>query len=336
MKMRLAAIAAAMTITGGAVAEDVLLRLHHFLPAQAIAQAQFLEPWAEKVMAESDGRIRIDIYPSMQLGGKPPQLIDQVRDGVVDMVWTVPSYTPGRFPKMEVFELPFMAASAEATSQAVMAYSQANLDDSFAGIKPILFHVHGPGTIHTRDRPITALEDLQGVKLRTPTRSITHALEAFGAVPVGMPAPQVPQAIARGVVDGTVFPYEVTLPLRIHEITDTHTKVFSDRGLYTVVLLLAINQRRYDSLPEDLQAVLDANSGMELAAEVGRVWDEAEAPGIAAAAALGDRFVDLDAAEVERWKQAAQPVIDDWVADRGDNGAALLAEARALVAQYAD
>jgi len=128
----------------------------------------------------------------------------------------------------------------------------------------------------------------------------------------------------------------VTLPLRIHEITDTHTKVFSNRGLYTVVLLLVINQRRYDSLPEDLQAVLDANSGMGLAAEIGRVWDEAEAPGIAAAEALGDRFVDLDAAEVERWKQAAQPVIDDWVADRGDRGAALLAEARALVAQYAD
>ncbi|MDP6012223.1 MAG: TRAP transporter substrate-binding protein [Alphaproteobacteria bacterium] len=336
MKLRLFAAAAVMTIVGNALAEDVVLRLHHFLPAPAVAQAQFLEPWAAKVMADSDERIRIDIYPAMQLGGKPPQLIDQVRDGVVDMVWTVPSYTPGRFPNMEVFELPFMAASAEATSQAVMAYSQANLDDSFAGIKPILFHVHAPGSIHTRGRPITVLEDLQGVKLRTPTRSITQTLEAYGAVPVGMPAPQVPQAIARGVVDGTVFPYEITSPLRIHEITDTHTKIFTDRGLYTVVLLLAINQRRYDSLPDDLKAVLDANSGMPLAAHIGRVWDQAETPGIAAAEALGDRFVELDVAEVERWKAAAQPVIEDWVAQRGAGGRALLAEARALVAQYAD
>ncbi|MDP6954177.1 MAG: TRAP transporter substrate-binding protein [Alphaproteobacteria bacterium] len=336
MKRHLIAAALSSMIAGSALAEDVVLRLHHFLPAQAIAQTQFLEPWAEKVMADSDGRIRIDLYPAMQLGGKPPQLIDQVRDGVVDMVWTVPSYTPGRFPNMEVFELPFMSASAEATSQAVMAYAETNLDDSFAGIKPILFHVHSPGTIHTRERPIATLEDLQGVKLRTPTRSITQALEAFGAVPVGMPAPQVPQAIARGVVDGTVFPYEVTMPLRIHEITDTHTNVFSDRGLYTVVLLLAINQRKYDSLPDDLKAVLDANSGMALAAQVGRVWDEAEEPGRAAAEALGDRFIDLDAAEVERWKQAAQPVVDAWVEGRGEQGAALLAEARALVALYAD
>ena len=335
--LRLAgAVAALLAAANTAGAEEVMLRLHHFLPPQAIAQSEFLQPWADKVAAESGGRIRIDIFPAMQLGGKPPQLFDQVRDGVVDMVWTVPSYTPGRFPNMEVFELPFMTASAEATSQAVMEYSLSHLDDTFAGVKPLLFHVHAPGLIHTRNHPIAALEDLAGVKLRTPTRSITHTLEQLGAVPVGMPAPEVPQAIARGVVDGTVFPYEVTLPLRIHEMTDTHTTIFSDRGLYTVVLLLAMNQRRYDELPADLKAVIDANSGMAIAAEIGRVWDRAEAPGKAAAVTEGHRFIALDAAEVGRWKQATAPVIERWVADMGEAGPGLLAEARALVARYAD
>jgi TRAP-type C4-dicarboxylate transport system substrate-binding protein len=150
-----------------------------------------------------------------------------------------------------------------------------------------------------------------------------------------MPAPQVPQAISRGVVDGTVFPYEVTLPLRIHEITDTHTSVFSDRGLYTVVLLLAMNQARYDGLPDDLKAVIDANSGMAIAAEIGRVWDEAEAPGKAAAEARGNRFIDLDAEEVARWKRATEPVIERWLEQMGAEGPALLADARALVAKYA-
>lgn len=332
----IATMIALLGVAGTAAAQEVTLRLHHFLPPQAIAQTEFLQPWADKVEADSGGRIRIDIFPAMQLGGKPSQLIDQVRDGVVDLVWTVPSYTPGRFPNMEVFELPFITASAEATTQAVMEYSLSHLDDAFAGVKPLLFHVHAPGLIHTRNHPIAALEDLAGVKLRTPTRSITHALEQLGAVPVGMPAPQVPQAIARGVVDGTVFPYEITLPLRIHEMTDTHTTIFSDRGLYTVVLLLAMNQRRYDALPDDLKAVIDANSGMAIAAEIGRVWDDAEAPGKAAAMAEGDRFIVLDAAEVARWKQATAPVIERWVADRGEAGPGLLAEARALVAKYAD
>ena len=146
--------------------------------------------------------------------------------------------------------------------------------------------------------------------------------------------------------DITFLEYKTHSPVIIHfsltevgilsDLPTANTKIFTDRGLYTVVLLLAINQHRYDSLPDDLKAVLDANSGMPLAAQIGRVWDQAEMPGIAAAEALGDRFVELDAAEVERWKAAAQPVIDDWVAQRGAGGRALLAEARALVAQYAD
>jgi TRAP-type C4-dicarboxylate transport system substrate-binding protein len=334
------ALAACLAVALGALghdsrAEEVTLRLHHFLPPQAIAQTKFLEPWAKKVKADSGGRIRIDIFPAMQLGGKPSQLFDQVRDGVVDLVWTVPGYTPGRFPRLEVFELPFVGASAEATSQAVMEYSLKHLDATFAGVKPLVFHTHAPGALHTSGYPIERLEDLVGVKLRTPNRTITRTLEQLGAIPVGMPAMQVPQAIARGVVDGTVFPWEVTLPLRIHEITDSHTNVFTDRGLYTVVIVLAMNQGRYDRLPDDLKAVIDANSGMAIAAEVGRVWDEAELPGQAAAEARGNRFIDLDSGEVERWKRTSEPVIEDWVERMGEEGPALLAEARALVAKYA-
>ncbi len=318
-----------------AFAQDVTLKLHHFLPPQAIAQTEFLEPWAEKIAAQSGGRIKIDIYPAMQLGGKPPQLYDQVRDGVVDLVWTVPSYTPGRFPKIEVFELPFITASAEATSQAVMEYADKHLQGYFPGVRPLLFHVHAPGLLHMNDRPIRRLEDLVGAKLRAPTRAITETLNQLGAVPVGMPAPQVPQAISRGVVDGTVFPYEVTLPLRIHEITDSHTTIWDGRGLYTTVLMLAMNQRAYEDLPEDLRAIIDANAGMAIAGDIGRVWDEAEAPGRAAAEAEGDQFIDLDAAEIDRWKFGSEPVVTRWVESIGDDGQALLDDARALVAKYA-
>ena len=331
----LATLLAVKLIVPTAYAQDITLKLHHFLPPQAIAQTEFLEPWARKIEAESGGRIKIDIYPAMQLGGKPPQLYDQVRDGVVDLVWTVPSYTPGRFPKLEVFELPFMTASAEATSQAVMEYADKHLEGYFPGVKPLLLHVHAPGLLHMNDRPIRRLEDLVGAKLRAPTRAITDTLNQLGAVPVGMPAPQVPQAISRGVVDGTVFPYEVTLPLRIHEITDSHTEIWDGRGLYTTVLMLAMNQNAYERLPEDLRAIIDANAGMAIAEEIGRVWDEAEAPGRAAAEAAGDQFIDLDATEIERWKFSSEPVVTRWVESIGDDGPALLEDARALVAKYA-
>ena len=312
---------------------EVTLRLHHFLPPSSTTQAKFLAPWAERVMAQSNGRIRIEIFPSMQLGGRAPQLYDQVRDGVVDLAWTLPGYTAGRFPLVEVFELPFVAGSAEATSQALMVFYQRHLRDEFKDVKVIALHVHAPGALHMAKRPIRRLEDLKGLKIRAPSRMITEALAALGATPVGMPVPQVPEAIARGVVDGAALPYEVMLPLRVQEITRYHT----NSGLYTAVFLFAMNRARYESLPDDLKAVIDANSGLSVAKWAGKIWDAAEAPGIAAAKARGNEIITLDKAEVARWKVATRPVIDQWIKDttaRGLDGQALYDEAKALVAKF--
>ena len=79
-----------------------------------------LEPWVAQVEKNSGGRVKIDIFPSMTLGGAPPQLINQVRDGVVDLVWTVNGYTAALFPRSEVFELPFIHTNNPgATSRAM-------------------------------------------------------------------------------------------------------------------------------------------------------------------------------------------------------------------------
>ncbi len=135
------------------------------------------------------------------------------------------------------------------------------------------------------------------------------------------------------MVDGAALPYEVTLPLRVHEITRYHTS----SGLYTAVFLFAMNKARYDSLPDDLKAVIDNNSGLALSRHAGRIWDAAEAPGIEAALARGNEIFELSDAEVARWKAATLPVIDDWIADtdaRGFDGRALFEEAKALVAEF--
>ncbi len=95
--------------SSAALAQEVTLRLHQFLPPQATIPAKAIAPWAKKIETESNGRIKIQMYSSMQLGGTPPQLFDQARDGIADITWTVLGYTPGRFNKTEVFELPFMA-----------------------------------------------------------------------------------------------------------------------------------------------------------------------------------------------------------------------------------
>lgn len=342
MKSLMKAFAAGLLVLSAASiahAQEVTLRIHHFLPAPAPVPKNFITPWAEKVEKESGGRIKVEVYPAMQLGGKPPALYDQAKDGVVDIVWTLPGYTPGRFPGTEAFELPFMPAKAEATSQAAWDFYEKYLKDEFADVHPIAVHVHGPGLLHVKGNGVTKLEDMQGLKLRGPTRQTTALLSALGATPIGMPVPAMPEALSKGVLDGTVIPWEVTTPLKVAELVNTHTDFDSDRGLYTAFFIFAMNKAKYDSLPDDLKAVIDANSGRDTSKWVGRVMDEGDAPGIAAAEKAGNKIIKLPPEEVERWKTASAPLVDAWIEEvkaKGYDGKAMVEDAKALIAKYAN
>ena len=318
-----------------ALAQDVTLRLHQFLPPQAPLPAHVIKPWAESVEAASDGRIKIQHFDAMALGGTPPSLMDQARDGVVDISMTLVGYTPGRFPRSEVFELPFMMTSPIATSLAFWDLVESDLQESeFKDVHVLGAWVHGPGLVHSRDG-VTSLEDMKGLKLRGPTRVINDLLAELGATPVGMPLPAIPEALSTGVIDATVIPWEVTPSIRLTELLDNHTEFGGDRALYTAAIVMVMNKRAYDNLPDDLKAVIDAESGAkltELAAQV--MWDY-DAPGRKIAEDAGNTIVTLDEAEVARWQEAAMPVVDRWVAEmdgKGIDGAALIEQAQGLIA----
>ncbi len=322
---------------GKADAQEVVLRMHQFLPEQANVPAHILIPWAEKVGAESAGRIKVEVYSAMALGGKPPQLIDQARDGVVDIVWTLPGYTPGRFPRSEVFELPFTMTSAEATSRAFWELFDSDMKDTdFAGLKILGAWVHGPGVIHAKGTGIAKLEDMQGKKLRGPTRVINALLSEMGAEPIGMPVPAIPESLSKGVIDGTVIPWEVTASLKISELVKTHTEFSGTHALYTATFVLAMNQQKYDSLPDDLKKVIDDNSGLEFSANAGKTMSDYDAPARKIAEEAGNTFEVLDETEVARWRAAAEPVLTNWLKEmdeKGIDGAALYAKAQDLIAK---
>ena len=213
-----------------AAAQTVTLRLHQFLPPQAVIPAKALVPWAQKVEADSGGRIKVQLFHAMQLGGAPPQLFDQARDGVVDLTWTVLGYTPGRFPKTEVFELPFMIGAPEASSRAIQEYVEKYAADEFKDVKLIAVHTHGPGLFHTK-APVTGLETLRGMKIRGGSRIISNMLTKLGATPVGMPVPAVTDALSKGTIDGTTIPWEVTPSLKVTELVKNHTTFAGKEGL---------------------------------------------------------------------------------------------------------
>jgi TRAP-type C4-dicarboxylate transport system substrate-binding protein len=331
---RLAAAGAIVSVmTFAAHAQEVVLKLHQFLPAQAPVPAQVLVPWMAKIEAESGGRIKFEHYPAMQLGGKPPELVDQVIDGVADVVWTLPGYTPGRFPRTEVIELPFLVTDAESASRALYTLGEKHMfATEYADMKILGMWTHGPGLIHSKD-PIATPADLAGVKLRAPTR-VTNIMAAnLGATAVGMPVPAVPESLSKGVIDATILPWEVTGSLKTSELVKNHTE-FTGKALYTASFILAMNKSVYDGLPDDLKAVIDANSGVDFSAMAGRISQEADAGARQMAVDLGNNIVTLTAEQSAEWEAAAAPTYATWLEEMtaaGIDGQALLDEARSLV-----
>lgn len=332
----LAAAAALGAMTAASMAQEVTLRFHQMLPPQATIPAKAIIPWMEKVMADSGGRIKIEKYDAMSLGGTPPQLVDQVTDGVVDFIWTVIGYTPGRFPSTEAFELPFMVTTGEPTSKAFHEYCEKHCVDEFAGMKVIAWHAHGPGLIHSKN-PVNKLEDMNGLKIRGGSRVINQMLEKLGSAPIGMPVPAVTEALSKGVIDATTIPWEVTPALKVSELVSNHTGFSGANGLYTQTFVVAMNQAAYDKLPDDLKKVIDDNSGIEAAALFGRTMDQGDAVGLKIAQDRNNNVITLDEAETQRWKDAASPLIDAWIAEmngKGLDAAMLVEDARALIAKH--
>ncbi|MGH1416064.1 MAG: TRAP transporter substrate-binding protein [Pelagimonas sp.] len=318
-------------------AQDVTLRLHQFLPPPATVPKHILKPWAAAVEERAGGKLKIEHYDAMALGGKPPGLMDQAIDGVADITMTVVGYTPGRFPQTEVFELPFMMTNPVATSKAFQDLVESDLQASeYKGVKVLGAWVHGPGVIHTA-AGVTKLEDMEGLKLRGPTRVINDMLKELGATPVGLPLPAIPEALSKGVVSGTVIPWEVTPAIKLSELVTHHTEFVGDEALYTATIVLVMNQAKYDSLPDDIRAAIDAESGQklsELAAQV--MWDN-DAPGRVIAEKAGNDIIQLTPEEVGRFKEKAQPVIDRWVAEmdgKGIDGRALIERAKGLIKKH--
>jgi len=316
--------------------ETVILKLHYFLPPTAYANTLFLQPWCDRIAAESHNRMKCQSFPSMQMGGTPPQLIEQVRDGVADVVWTLPGYTAGRFPSMEAFELPFMMQNPEATSKALWEYAQTYSAQEFKDVKPLAFHVHGDGVFHMTSKPIKTMADLHGLKLRAPTRMTNKYLAMLGATPVSMPVPQVGDALSKGVIDGAVVPYEVVPSVKIQELVKYHSETDpAEPAFYTSTFILAMNRAKYDSLPADLKKVIDNNSGIVLSGMAGKAFLQADAEG--KKTTLKNTHNVIPASELVAWKKVGDKLSAEWVAEmnaKGANGQQMLDAARSLIAKH--
>ncbi len=333
-----AAVALGAPALSGLAQQAVTLKFHTFMAPLSNVWLSMHKPWMDKVEKESAGRIKFEGYPAMQLGGTPVQLYDQARDGVVDIVWTLPGNTAGRFPRVEVFELPFMMNNAEATSKAYWEYVQTMAADEFKETQVLALHVHGPGMFHSKEKLIKSPGDLKGMKVRGPTRQVTKMLGAVGATPVGMPLPAITDALSKGTIDACVIPWEVVPSIKVNELTKFHSEFPANQpALYTTTFVMAMNKAKYDGLAPDLKKVIDANSGLATSAWLGKTQQSNDPVGRKSATDRNNTIHQISDAETEAFRKLSNQIDDEWVADmnkRNFDGKKLLETARALIAKH--
>ena len=315
-------------------AQEVTFKIAHFLPAVATTQKQVLQPWCDEMGQLSNGRIKCQFYPSMQLGGTPAQLTDQVKNGVADIVWTAPGYSTGRFPKTEALELPgVLPLGGLAGGRAVWDFYGQQLKDEYKDFKVLAMHGDGGMNIHTAGKLLATAADFNGIKLRSPNRTIARTLKALGATPVAMPPAQVTEAISKGVVDGASAVWEVMLPTKLDEVTKYHFETPAERPVMgATILVVLMNKQKYESLPADLKAIIDKTSGLALVERYGKAWDEAS---IAARnkvkATPGHTLTVVSPGNYDAILKQLEVVEKEWLSDakqKNINGEALVAAAR--------
>ena len=249
---------------------------------------------------------------------------------------TLPGTTTGRFPRIEVFELPFIMTNAEATSKAYWEYVQTYAKDEFKDVHLIAVNVHGPGLFHSASKQIKSIGDLRGMKVRGPTRQITKLLASLGATPVGMPLPGIPDALSKGVIDAAVIPWEVVPSVKVNELAKYHSEFDPALpALYTTTFVMTMNKAKYESLPPDLKKVIDDNSGLETSGWLGKVQQGNDARG--RKTVKDSDVLRFSKADYEQFKKVSSKVDESWVKEmdsKGFKGQELLDGARRLIDKY--
>lgn len=300
-----------------AVAQDkVTLRLHHFSSPRAIESLTIIQPLADAIKRDSGGSLDVQVFPGMQLGGKPSDLLDQVLNGVVDIVYTLPGYHAGRFTILEGLELPFIGGGGAAMTAAGWEFIQKYGQSELKGLKLLTFSGIDTGFVQTSKTPVRKLEDMKGLKIRVASRYIGIAVQSLGAVPVQMPLPAVYEAMARGQVNGMMMPWVITIPFKLQDVAQYYTEV----PFYTSMLLTVMSQARYDKLSPAHKAAIDKNIGVNISKTYGKAWDDSAAAARAEAVKKGKVMIKLDATEEARWRTASKAAHDDWVGEMNKKG----------------
>ena len=335
MKKTSIALGALLAVVGplAVQAQEVTLRLSHWVPPTISPASKGINPWAESVMAASDGRIEIQIFPAQQMG-KAPDHYDMGAQGIVDLSYVNPGYTAGRFPIWALTEVPFMADDSVAAAQAIHEwYAEYGAPQEMGDVKFCFVHPHAPGAMHSQEK-ITSPADVKGKNVRPAHATMARFISLLGGGPVQVPAPEVREALSKGTAEAVTFPWGAMYDFKLTDEVQQHL----DMPFYLSTQVLVMNQGSYDRLSDENKAVIDSHCTPEWSGKVAAGWAEDDM-------AARDQLMADDSQtfntptedEVAAWREAAAPLIDEWkkaVADKGGDADAILAAYKAALDKY--
>ena len=316
LKSTLATAAAAGLPWQHAQAQAALeLKLASFVPPSHSIWVNPITPWSKTVADRSGGKMTVRLFPSMQLGGKPPELYRQMEQGIADIVFTLPGYTSGDFPMLSMSELPGTADSALDGTRKLWANAKF-FEKELAAAKVLMLWNSDTAGLMSREKPIRKLEDMKGMRIRTPSAAQSAQLEALGAIPVSMPVTQIYNSLERGVIDATMIPLSAMLDFKLIEVVK-HLTI--DAPLGRSPFLVSMNRKRYEGLPADLKKIIDDTTGLEMSLGGARSYDKKNIEAVALAKKEREVY-SLPAAEQKRWIGVFQPVIKKAAEDNDKKG----------------
>jgi TRAP-type C4-dicarboxylate transport system substrate-binding protein len=301
----------------------VELKLHSFVPPTHSIWVDPLTPWTKEVEKRSGGKMTVRMFPSMQLGGKPPELYRQMVQGISDIVFTLPGYTASDFPMMSLTELPGTATSAEDGTRKLWANFDRFFAKEYEAAKVLMLWNSDTAGIMSRAKPVRTMEDMKGMRIRTPSRAQSAQLTALGATPVDMPVTQIYNALERGVIDATMIPLSAMLDFKLLEVVKYLTV---DAPLGRSPFLVAMSRKRYEGLTPDLKKIVDDTTGLQMSLGGARSYDKKNQLALAEGKKQRE-VISLTPAEANRWLGIFQKLAKEQAAEvdkKGLPGSALV------------
>jgi len=314
----LLSLGAALTTGGILRAETAGVRLTYstFFPPTHV-QSRLAAAWCKEVEARTQGKIHVEYHPGQTLSGSTPwSCYDDVVNGRVDVGFSAFAYTPARFPVMSAVSLPLGYPDAKTATAITNDVYRKFMPKEILDTRVMYLHATGPGLIHTRERPVKVLEDMKGLKLRAHGES-AQLISALGALPVPMPMSEVYGGLRTGRIDGSMYPWEISLSWRLYEVTRYCTEAFNIA--YSTTFFVVMNKEKWASIPAGLQKIIGQIND-EWVPKHATAWDADDREGRDLFLGRGGTVIDLAQDEALRWQRRAEPVVADYVAGASRRG----------------